>query len=422
MRGIDRDIALVERAYDLSGTLDEWLDALHAAIEPHLDAGHGVGVGAWVLENGRVRDLSKLRGSVSPRAARVIARQVELLPPEVVRMLYAQGAREFIGSAGDFDGRFSQSIKAAFTDAGCAPIVDLLGVQIVGNPGRNGVAFSAPISSPRTLSSVERRRFRRFMTHVSAGLRLRLSLASSARAPDAVLDSSGRLLHGSDEATTVPARESLRQAVRDIERSRGQLRRSNPDEALSLWKGLVAARWSIVDWVDTDSRRYLVAHRNQVSLRDPRALTARELDVAEYVVQGRTTSEVAYALGLTAGTVSRLCRDVLRKLGCARRADLASIFGSVAPFRAELDPSGDVIAMSPGSNDSLWHQLSPSQRDVVSRSLRGEAVAQIARARSVSRKTVSNQLGATYAMFGVRGRTELATLLGHVPRGTGEAR
>jgi DNA-binding CsgD family transcriptional regulator len=182
-----------------------------------------------------------------------------------------------------------------------------------------------------------------------------------------------------------------------------------------MWQGLVSGQWTIVDWVDTDSRRFLVAHQNHYSSRQLRALSPREVDIAEHLSQGRSTSEMAYALGLRPGTVSRAARTVLRKLGVKGRADLAALFGGVAPLKASL-PTGDgLFALTPGPHPELWSRLSGAERDVIERALRGQRLAQVATARKVSVKTVKNQLGAVYARFGVRGRAELATLLGGVP-------
>ncbi len=52
--------------------------------------------------------------------------------------------------------------------------------------------------------------------------------------------------------------------------------------------------------------------------------------------------------------------------------------------------------------------LSPSERDIVARVLRGQSNAAIASARGTSPRTVANQLAAIYSKLGVRSRRELA--------------
>jgi hypothetical protein len=50
-------------------------------------------------------------------------------------------------------------------------------------------------------------------------------------------------------------------AAKAIDRARSRAR-SNEDEALELWQGLVAGRWSLVEQFDSDGRRFLVARKN----------------------------------------------------------------------------------------------------------------------------------------------------------------
>src|SRR5678815_3084313 len=100
------------------------------------------------------------------------------------------------------------------------------------------------------------------------------------------------------------------------------------EDAVELWRALVAGRWTVVDWIDSDGRRLLVVCANAIDAGDPRRLTAREREVAEFLVHGRSNGEVAYALGVSAATVNKVAQSALRKLGRARRADLVGLFGS----------------------------------------------------------------------------------------------
>jgi len=61
------------------------------------------------------------------------------------------------------------------------------------------------------------------------------------------------------------------------------------------------------------------------------------------------------------------------------------------------------------------HDLSPlsrAERDVVARVLRGESNAAVAKARSVSTRTIANQLASAYRKLGVSSRAELAHHVG----------
>ncbi|MCU0698204.1 MAG: LuxR C-terminal-related transcriptional regulator [Myxococcaceae bacterium] len=409
------DIAALELAYDLSLTPAQWLDGVFERFARRLDQGLGVSVGSWVV-GGASFDLveqSPLHGNADARASQTMSLLASSLSANERVSLYGPHAIDFIGAGHEMG--METAISAISRDVGLPGVADAVGMLIVSQPARRGLMISALSRHTIHLLPSERRRLRRITTHLSSGFRLRESLREHPHPPAAVLSPSGRVLHAEGAAQRESAKEALERAVKAVDRSRGSLRRTSPEEALLMWKGLVAGEWTIVDWVDTDSRRFVVAHQNRFSSRSLRALAPREVDIAEYLVQGRSTSEIAYALGLQVGTVSRATRTLLRRLGVKSRADLAALFGGVAPMKAPLDGQHEVFALTAGPNVPLWARLSPSEKRVVELTLRGRPLAQVAAARGVSTKTVKNQLGSVYARFGVRGRAELATLLGGVP-------
>lgn len=415
MPRVDHQIRIIERAYDLGGTHDAWLDGVHGELRDVVGHDFGLRAGAWRMADNEFTDLSTVRGDLAPGIGEVVTSLVERIPPDLRAHLYGQSSGNFIGNAEDVMPGVVPQFVSECARRGAHDVRGLFGMLVLGNPGQNGIVFVAPTRSVLKFSPAEHRRLHRLGVHLGAGFRLRLAVDELRRLPVAVLSPGGSLLHATPSAQGQSAREVLEDAVKRLEKSRGRLRRTDPDEAMSLWRGLVDGRWTIVDWVDSDARRYLVVYENQVSARHPRALSPRELDVAEYLVQGRSTSEMAWALGLSVGTVSRTARDVLRKLKVSRRSDLAAIFGTVAPFRLSSETSG-LGFLTAGSNEHLWSRLTPAERAVLEAVFDGATVAEVAHDRRVSAKTVSNQLGAVYARFGVRGRTELASLLG-VPLG-----
>ncbi|MEM9727050.1 MAG: LuxR C-terminal-related transcriptional regulator, partial [Myxococcota bacterium] len=121
-------------------------------------------------------------------------------------------------------------------------------------------------------------------------------------------------------------RGRLREAALQIDRARGKLRRSDPAQALELWTALVQGRWSLVDWFDTDGRRFVLALPNPPEIADPRGLTERENQVVTYVVLGQTNKMIAYYLGISSSRVSALLRSAMRKLNVATRASLVKLF------------------------------------------------------------------------------------------------
>ena len=142
---------------------------------------------------------------------------------------------------------------------------------------------------------------------------------------------SGDVLHAEGVAKVRAAREALRDATIAVEKARGRLRRSDPDAALNLWRGLLDGRWSLIDRFDGDGRRFVVAHRNNVETRGLRALTSRERQIASYVALGHSNKLIAYELGLSLGSVGTHLHSVLAKLGAKSRVELIQLASKLAP-------------------------------------------------------------------------------------------
>lgn len=62
---------------------------------------------------------------------------------------------------------------------------------------------------------------------------------------------------------------------------------------------------------------------DEVSYKVIRRLTQRDLDVGELMVQGKTNSQIADALGLTVGTIKNYTANLIRKLDAANRVEAA---------------------------------------------------------------------------------------------------
>ncbi len=118
------------------------------------------------------------------------------------------------------------------------------------------------------------------------------------------------------------ATTKLREAAVSVDRARGKLRNTDPDKALEIWKALVRGRWSMVDWFDSDGRRFVLAIPNSPHVSDPRGLIERESQVVAYAVFGHTNKMIGYHLGLSTSRVSLHLRNAMRKLGARTRAQL----------------------------------------------------------------------------------------------------
>jgi DNA-binding CsgD family transcriptional regulator len=298
------------------------------------------------------------------------------------------------------------------TNAGIAP--DILGVVAHSGAGR-GVVVNLVLDAPRVSTPAERRRWTRCAAHIGAGMRLRAlapQLATLDGAPiEAVFDGGGKLHDAREGATSKTAREKLRNAVLQIDRARSALGRQDCDAAMAAWEGLVSGRWSLIDRFDSDQRRFVVAVRNDPQFPDPRGLSQRERQVAEYAGLGRSAKEIAYLLGVSAASVENSLRRVQAKLGLGSRVELTAFF-SPQGIRAQLARvvvADDVllIGATPQLDETQLSGLTVAERGVLALLIAGSTNNDIAKRRATSPNTVANQVQTIFRKFDARSRGEL---------------
>ena len=171
----------------------------------------------------------------------------------------------------------------------------------------------------------------RVAAHLSAGYRLRAALRDPSKPGaslevDAVLDESGRLAHAERDAKEQAMGLILREAVRDLFKARNARERENAEQALSLWRSMVAGRWSLVYHVDTDGKRFLLARKNLPGVRDPCSLSEIERVALSLAARSHSNKLIGYELGLAPSSVHGHLTSGMRKLGIVGRHELASLF------------------------------------------------------------------------------------------------
>ena len=327
----ERDyVALIESAYDLASDDRSWLSTLAHVAFPILDRGSGVSSFFWDLSEAgkyRVRDATfvgcapELHVGFRAGAARLTLRQA--------RDMYVQGHPcKVIDNSVQYPRAY-----AAYNAH--LPSVGFLVLSSAGFDGK-GCSIAAPLATETPLAPALARALDQVARHIAAGMRLRRALrgASTEPAPDAVLDSRGRLLHSEPQVAAQRERGGIVDAARRLLESR-RVRRSRPEQAVELWRGLVLGRWSLVDHKDSDGKRFLLARQNAPVVREPAALSAEERRAAALFSLLGSVKLVAYELGLAPSTISQALKSASRKLGCRNRAELAALL--------QPDPSGPKI-------------------------------------------------------------------------------
>ena len=307
--------------------------------------------------------------------------------------------------------------QAMFREATAGTVADVLGVVAHSGTGR-GVVLNAVLDASRRSTPTERRRWTRCAAHIGAALRLRAlgqGLALDAAPVEAIFDGGGKLHDARDGAAARTARETLRQAVRQVDQARTAVGRRDADAALEAWEGLVRGRWSLVDRFDSDGRRFVVAVRNDPLHPDPRGLSPRERQVAEYVGLGRSAKEIGYLLGVCAASVENSTRRAQAKLGLGSRVELTAFFSphGVRARLAQLALAGDelMVGTSPLLDASHLAGLTVAESEVLALLIAGSTDRDIARRRATHVRTVAHQVQALFRKFGVHSRCELVAHL-----------
>ncbi len=321
-------ISIVEVAYDFESDRDAWFARLLEQVAPGLDRGFGVVLSPYEPRM-RAEDVV-FHGTYSrPGLLEANRAMIAKFPESFHALLTAAGALSTATQVMGLDPKDADDWPPFATHLRPWGVQDALGL-VARDPSGHAICMVALSPDLRRPSRREQLKWARVAAHIGAGARLRRALPGLRGhdlldGAEAIVSPSGTIEHAEGPAQGKGARESLRRAARDIDRARSKAR-ADEEEALDLWQGLVAGRWSLVDQFDTDGRRYLVARKNEPEVKDPRALTTRERHVLAYAALGQSLKLIAYSLGLSLSTVSVNRRTAMRKLGLQSHADVVALF------------------------------------------------------------------------------------------------
>jgi DNA-binding CsgD family transcriptional regulator len=323
---------ILDAVYDVEQPRESWLKGILLSLTPALDWGAGV---AGVLYDISSHDRLRLdaQENVGCSAAWHEAGRQMHEDPRFVPSIIA-GYRSFLCATLpelSADRRLIGGVRREFhSPHGVQGQVAINGIDCSGK----GCALYLFAHDPVDLSDAQRALFRRLATHLASGYRLQRRLAagepSRSASLEAVLTPAGTVEHAEADATSTEARQSLTAAVRRRERSRGAL---DAERVVGSLKGLVAARWTLVDHYESGGKRYILARENAPNPSATARLSPREQQVVALAALGRTNKLIAYELGLAYSTVRVLIARACAKVGAPSRSDLVSRHGGVTSSR-----------------------------------------------------------------------------------------
>jgi DNA-binding CsgD family transcriptional regulator len=321
---------LVDAAYKLDVPDVQWLQELARAALPHLNQGFGVAAFEYFKPAGaQPTVVQRYYLEIPDDLERVYQTVFAQMDPQIRLRPFRLGpcitGSQLMNQREEF--RNEPHMKKHVHRFGMYDSIWITAAE----PSGYGVGFHAGRPSVAWATATEKRRWGRVAAHLSTAVRLRHLLRSrdpryAGESGEAVLDPEGRIHDASGLARTPPAQELLRRAVLALEEARGPLRKTDPDVSLENRRALVGARWSLLDHVELDGKRYIVARENSPGAPGPEALSARERQVVAYAKLGHHNKLIAYELGIADSTVRVLLSRAAQKLGVRSRSELLRVF------------------------------------------------------------------------------------------------
>ncbi len=329
MRSNPDPLSVVEAGYHWIPNEAAWLRGIADAAAPF---GIGTGTAAYAVGlDGKRPAIASYVGRNTPAAFESSARGLTTGLGLLAREMYAP--TEFVGNASYRLRRLAKA-QGKSVDELTAGNPIAAWALIGGDPRKRAIAIAFPADRDALDPEQPFPRARVLglaAAHLGAAMRLRALAAPPKADTDSVTESvlapSGKVLHAVGTARGARQRESLVEAVVRRERARGRLRRTDSEEAARLWSVLVSGRWSIVDFIDRDGKRLLLARKNPVAGPDVLALTEDERDVLWLATHGHSHKYIAYELGLSVSQVGRRLARSMRKLRVPSRRALLQWFG-----------------------------------------------------------------------------------------------
>jgi DNA-binding CsgD family transcriptional regulator len=319
-------IEVIEAAYRSEGSTIDWLRAIAAAMPARPHAMGHICLTYHLTPRRQLRFDEVVQIDTPADISAVSRDAMESMPPEYVQATWLSLPCGTARGGGPAQAR-EQTRAALERYYGPFGIEDIVVVNGI-DPTQQGVYVGALTAKEATLGRRERSTWSRVAAHLVSSYRLRRAQAGE---PEAVIGSGGRIEHAIADARATSAREALRDAALAIDRARSRRNGLDENDAVEMWQALVSGRWTLVDRIDSDGKRYFVARQNDPDVVRHHELTRRERQVVGFAALGHSNKLIAYELGLSTSAVAVYLDVAMEKLGVSSRADLivaARAFGA----------------------------------------------------------------------------------------------
>lgn len=313
-------LGILEALYRIELPPERWVLDVAAALRPILDHDHMGVIGAfyecpdpcsWAIQ-------SQVAFKVSDALHVGFAAGAAKLPPSYVAEKYFGRNHSLAADIRGWSQIREQALHALTVRDGrlaAARAVDMLTLNATELDGL-GCAFFSYRARRSPLSGQNLIDLTRLSQHLTAAHRLRRQWWAQPPSPAnayAVLDANGSVHHARGDAKAKPVRDALARGARGIGRARNRGRRNDSQNA-EAWPSLIG-RWTLVNHVESDGRRYVLAIENVGERPRSELLSAREREVLRLSMRGHHGKAIAYEMGIAYSTVRVLKARAVAKLG-----------------------------------------------------------------------------------------------------------
>lgn len=314
-------VSIVEALYRLDLSPDEWLGDVAEVLRPLVDRHHLGVIGnfyhcpdpsSFVPGRSAVRDVP---GTI---VARFFSYLVEPHPTFIADSVLSRRCYFISRLPSVVD------LRSVLDQLKASGAVDKLTLNAL-EPDGFGCNFGSFQASTSPLPAQASATLTRIARHLGAAHRLRHRFektAASTAAASAVMTPDGKMHHAIGVAKAPRHRAELSSAARSMDHARSRGRREDSLKAIEQWKTLVGQRWLLLDHVERDGRRFVLAVENTPACDGVDLLSPRERDVMHRLQSGQTIKTIAGELGLAQSTVRVLLMRAAAKVGARSRADL----------------------------------------------------------------------------------------------------